>query len=49
MELKYMYTIGDGFCAGRLDDYPEYVTQGKIAGILKMRHGKFTVGYRSAP
>jgi predicted RNase H-like HicB family nuclease len=29
MKLKYTYTIDDGFYVGRLDDYPEYVTQGE--------------------
>jgi predicted RNase H-like HicB family nuclease len=29
MELKYSYTIDDGFYVGYLDDYPEYTTQGE--------------------
>ncbi|MDR1047379.1 MAG: hypothetical protein LBL64_06365 [Treponema sp.] len=29
MELKYTYTMDDGFLVGYLDDYPEYTTQGE--------------------
>jgi predicted RNase H-like HicB family nuclease len=29
MKLKYTYVIDDGFYVGRLDDYPEYTTQGE--------------------
>jgi predicted RNase H-like HicB family nuclease len=29
MKLDYTYTMDDGFYVGRLDDYPEYTTQGE--------------------
>jgi predicted RNase H-like HicB family nuclease len=29
MNLNYTYTMADGFYAGRLDDCPEYTTQGE--------------------
>jgi predicted RNase H-like HicB family nuclease len=29
VELKYTYIIDDEFYVGRLDDYPEYTTQGE--------------------
>jgi predicted RNase H-like HicB family nuclease len=29
VELKYTYTMDDGFYVGHLDDYPEFATQGE--------------------
>jgi predicted RNase H-like HicB family nuclease len=29
MKLKYSYVIDDGYYVGRLDDYPQYTTQGE--------------------
>jgi predicted RNase H-like HicB family nuclease len=29
MKLSYTYTMDDGFYVGRLDNYPEFTTQGE--------------------
>jgi predicted RNase H-like HicB family nuclease len=29
MQLNYTYVMDEGFYVGRLDDYPEYTTQGE--------------------